>query len=86
MERSSTTCKKQTVNPKKARYHTQQYFLTNNGVKPQVCQQLNVKLFQVSMKRLYVIQSKILENLDFREIRGVHTNIPHKLKDKMYYL
>lgn len=44
-----------------------------------VCQKYLHTIFQISVKRLRVIQSKSLSGADFQERLGTHDNRSHKL-------
>lgn len=75
-----TLPKTKTVEPKKPRNHTWAYSLNIGGLQVSVCKGFLLKLFQVTIKRIRVIQEKTLNNESFTERRGLHTNRPHKLK------
>lgn len=71
------------VHAKKTRAHTWVYNLSINGMQSKVCQGFIRYLFQVSVKKIRIIQDKILNNEDLTERRGVHENRPHKLKSNV---
>lgn len=66
-------------NQKKPRLKTWSYSMKQNGTQVMVCQKFLLTIFQISVKRLRVIQSKSLSGADFQERRGTHDNRPHKL-------
>lgn len=59
------------------------YSLMLSGRRKKVCRTFILKLYQVSEKRLRVIQNKILVGDDFREQRGTHHNHAHKLNPRV---
>lgn len=73
--------KTKTVNPKKSREHIWLYHISIGGTKTKVCRNFILKLFQVSLKRLRIVQKKILLNDSFEEKRGSHANRPKKITD-----
>lgn len=75
-----TAPKTETAQPKKPRNHTWTYSLNIGGLSVAVCKGFLIRLFQVTTKRIRVIQGKILKDEDFTERRGHHANRPHKLK------
>lgn len=84
MEKSeNTNCK---MNQKKARLNIWKYFVSVGGVKQDVCQTFILQLFQVSIKRLRIIQSKILLGDSFQEKRKSHNNHPYKLDESVLNL
>lgn len=70
---------KVTVNPKRNRDHKWDYFLTYEGEKIKICCAYLLKIYQISEKRLRIIQQKVLSNDTFEEKRGPHNNRPHKI-------
>lgn len=59
------------------------YSLTVGHKKISICQKFLRKLFQLSEKRIRVIQTRILnEDCTMQEKRGKHTNRPHRLSDR----
>ena len=73
--------KRKTMNPKKQREHTWLYNVFVGGAKIQVCRKFILNLFQISIKRLRVIQQKMLLNESFEEKRGTHSNRPRNITD-----
>lgn len=70
----------------KPRLNTWHYSVKLDGVSKKVCQKFVICLFNVSKKRLRVIQSKIIDGVDFQERRGSHDNRPHKLEENVLEL
>lgn len=83
---STENLKSMKLDSKKSRINIWSYKLHYEGVEIKTCQMFLRKLFQISEKRIRVIQSKILNNEDFRERRGSHSNRPHKLKPNVMEL
>jgi hypothetical protein len=51
-----------------------------------VCRKFIIDLFNISIKRLRIIQTKVLENTSFTERRGAHDNRPHKINENVWLL
>lgn len=71
---------KVSADQKKPRLHTWEYCVKDGGMSTKVCQKLILSLFKISVKRIRVIQRKLIEDIGFQEKRGSHENRPHKLK------
>lgn len=69
-----------TVSPKVLRDNVWEYILPDKGMSIKVCRGMIQALFQIAIKRIRVVQSKVLGGFSFEENRGSHTNRPHKLK------
>ena len=76
--------RKKTENPKTLWNNTWEYMLFIVGSKIKICLAVLCKLFQVSARRLRVIQKKALHNETFEERRGSHDNRPHKLESNVW--
>ncbi|KAJ4437833.1 hypothetical protein ANN_13771 [Periplaneta americana] len=76
--------RKKTENPKTFRNNTWEHMLFIAGSKIKICRPALCKLFQVSVRRLRVIQKKVLHNETFEERRGSHDNRPHKLESYVW--
>lgn len=53
---------------------------------PNVCRPFLLMLFQISEKRLRIIQQKVLAGECFNEKRGTHAYRPHKIDDEVWDL
>lgn len=73
--------KKQTVNLKRPRENLWNYFILVGGTKIKVCQKFLLNLFQISEKRVRIVQSKILSGDSFEEKRGSHKNRPRNISE-----
>lgn len=73
-------------NPKVLRACTWEYFVSQNGDRIKSCRTMIQKLFQVSVKRIRVVQKKVIEGDSFIEKRGTHANRPHKLDSNIHDL
>lgn len=73
-------------NPKVNRENTWMFSIPKEGTFIGVCRQFLLQLLQVSVKRLRVVQSKVLQGDTFEERRGTHANRPHKLEDQVVEL
>jgi len=59
------------------------YSLVIDNTRISICQKFLRKLFQLSEKRIRVIQTRIInEDSTMSERRGKHTNRPHRLSDR----
>ncbi|CAB0014771.1 unnamed protein product [Nesidiocoris tenuis] len=67
------------------RHHTWKYSLKNKGDPTDVCRSFLLKLFQISEKRIRIIQAKVAAGECFAEKRGTHGN-QRKLYDDVYKL
>lgn len=75
-----------TLDPKKPRENIWSYFVCIGPLKVSVCRQLLLSLFKISVKKLRVIQGKILNNESFEEKRGSHVNRPRNISDDVISL
>lgn len=64
--------KKVTVEPKVVRANTWLFNLKKSGMEVPICREFLKEVLQITVKRLRVIQSKILKNLSFSKKRGKH--------------
>ncbi|KAG8263431.1 hypothetical protein J6590_033638 [Homalodisca vitripennis] len=71
---------------KKPRLHTWEYCVKDGGMSTKVCQKCILSLFKISVKRIRVIQRKLIENVEFQEKRGSHENRSHKLNGNVLNL
>jgi hypothetical protein len=76
--KDDTKVKRPTTDPKQNRVYTWTYSLKTEGVVQEVCRKFIVQLFQVSIKRVRVIQCKVTSNKSFEEKPGSHLNRSHK--------
>lgn len=74
--------------PKKERLRSWCYSLrVDNGHELVVCQKLLMKLFNVSVKRIRIVQDKIINhNGSFSDQRGTHCNRPYKFESSVWDL
>lgn len=63
------------------------YYVKCNGNNIDVCRTFFLKTFQISVKRLRVIQDKLKQGtIDMSDMRGKHTNRPNKISNDVYVL
>lgn len=79
---ASTHC----VNAQKHRDIQWKYAVKCNGTPINVCRQFLLNLYQISEKRLRIIQGKVLSGSTFTEKRGSHTNRPNKIEEEVWVL
>lgn len=82
--KDDSTNRKFIVDQKVKRVHTWVYTLKDGGVAKVVCRKFILQLFQISAKRIRVIQGKVAVNETFEEKRGSHTNRPHKINANVW--
>lgn len=76
--------KSEVKHPKKGREHIWSYSVKSGGEENQVCLNFLLRLLQIKMKRVRVIQQKILSGDTFEEKRGKHINRPNKLDESIW--
>lgn len=57
-----------------------------NGEKTNVCRSFFLNLYQISQKRIRIIQRNVCGGESFNEQRGRHSNRPHKLEQQIWDL
>ena len=72
--------KHKTSDPKVKREHHWQYTLKKDGENVLVCRSFLITLLKLSVKRIRIIQEKIVRGETFEEKRGTHSNRPNKLE------
>lgn len=77
---------KVTSNPTSYRINTWEYMLIIDGTQVKICRVMLCKLFHISVKRIRVVQQKVLNNSSFEEQRGSHLNRPHKIADNVWVM
>lgn len=78
--------RKKTLCPKKPRENIWSYSIHIGPLKINVCQEFLRSLFLVTVKRLRIIQRKLLNNESFEEQRGSHVNRPRNIPDDVVSL
>lgn len=77
---------KKTTNPKKPRENTWSFSIHHGPLKVDVCRQFLLSLFKISVKKVRVIQSKIIANESFEEKRGSPVNRPRNISENVISL
>lgn len=60
------------------------YCVKVHGIAKNVCRKFFLDMYQISEKRLRVIQQKVLDGDTFKEKRGSHGNRPHKIAENVW--
>lgn len=85
MELQQTENRKVTIDPKMVRGHAWLFHAKKNGIEVSICRAFLIQVHQVSVKRIRVLQFKILQNLSFSEKRGKHGK-QRKLEEDVWQL
>lgn len=80
----SHSAKTHEVGASKKRDVIWKYLVKVHGTDNSVCRQFVLTLFQITEKRLRVIQQKVFSGDSFNEKRGTHANRPLKINDEVW--